>query len=330
MKLRYFNYFFYDADATPQKFYFSISSIFNNFSRNAPTNLKKSFVIDRKKYYLIPEGNHDNLYYFITANDSDLIKSIDTENLNLTDIQERLHANESLGSYAYIMVSDALPVVSILSTFGSPRIDAFSLFSNLLFTKLAPTNTATLNFSPLMRQATSSQIDSLELIASAGFIVNNESSMFSAVKELFGDDTPDDSIGEFKITVSRKDGSNISSFARHLVTKASGENTQISQLNVRGKPDAITGAMTDYLLDMNQQITDEINKLRTRTIEEQISEKAPVNPDITQASTVFCEEENINLADEHILLSTCSARDVYQQFITPAEANQATEEESNG
>ena len=256
-------------------------------------------------------NNVYNLYYFITANNSDFIKSIDTENLNITDIEDRLLENETLGSYAYIYISDTQPVIAFLSGFGAPKIDSFSEFTNALFSKIAPNNSAQISFYPLSKMTTREHIDSLELVASAGFIIDRNSSMFNTAKELFGDDSEDDSIGEFRVTVSRKDGATLSDFTQKLIAKATGENTQISKLNVRGKVNPIAGVMAEYILDMNQQLTDDIPNLVSRSIQELVAEKAPVNSDVINASSSFCESEGIKLAEDHALFVTCSSPTIY-------------------
>lgn len=302
MKLRYFGYYLRNFD-TQKKFLFNIKPIVDAFISSNNMDLKSSFERGDDKLYLTPITGHKNIYYFIRTSDDDFIKRINEKNLTVTDIVDKLSANEKVAYASHVYLSEIDCVMACASGISCPRFDDFADYINELFNKVGLDGYG-YHIDALSLNSEKVDLLKMELVNSVYLDVAADKSLGKLIaKELTGNS--DSSIGNFRITIEPA-GTNLkdafSSMLNRLAPKGSPDNQQgVTSIGAKAKLNEFKGQLNEYWLDNERNLTDNLNPKARRKLPDQISSKYDENKTLSDLYKKYISNNNLKVKKDKLL-----------------------------
>lgn len=284
MKLRYFGYLIREENSQ-EKISHNIKPIIDSYCLYGNSSLKKSFKRFDSNLYITKIEFHENLYFFIKTNSSEIIKKINTHNFSVGDIASQLSKDESLGFASYIYLSPNDPIIGIANSSISPRFDALSDYFNHLFTKIGQSQ-YTVEMTALCERSKKKNLLEMDMINSVYIDIDANKGIGKLISEqLFTSDHK--GLGKLKIKVEGTN--NIKESFTKMVNKFIDDkgkyldNQGIECIGARAKENEFQGQLMDYYLDNENTLSDNLNpRAKTKTLPEQIDEKILENKKLKQ------------------------------------------------
>lgn len=256
----YFRYYIKSVDED-KRYLFDINKMLQNFCTKNNTKYKELFKYNGEYYYLVPikvKSNniqYDKFYFFISTKNNDIGKVIEeSTNINISDIEEKLNNNQSLGFASYIMVQESY--IAFCSTFISPKSSSFDIFMNNLF-KLLKINE---KFQFIMESFPIEILaeDALKF-TSIGRTAIKVKAKSSFIRKLFTSIIPPEEMNyldEFEIVAKPKKKQNITKFSKNLIELMCDEADDVQKkVQVRAK-NTLGESMQEYIIFTSSKIKD--------------------------------------------------------------------------
>jgi hypothetical protein len=121
MRLNYFGYYLTDS-TNARSYLFDLRPMISAFCSVNSVPYKNGFTYGGENLYLFPV--RQNIYLFVMTRSNEIIKKINTNNLNIDDISVLLRQGEHVGFASYVYLRDTN--MGFASTFFAPKIQAFT------------------------------------------------------------------------------------------------------------------------------------------------------------------------------------------------------------
>ena len=253
MRLAYYGYSI--RDITDDQYYrFDLRIFFNRFCQFTNIDFKNQFFHNDENVYLLNAAN--NFFLYVTTRQSEVIKRINSANLDVAEIEDLLQDNESLGfaSYAFI----ARSYLAFASSLMAPRIPSFTEFVNDLFRAIGLVNFRFICH-PFLDQSSINQALAAPFLGRSTIQIQNNHSLFAHLRGVFGANAPDFiDVDSIEVTIKPRGRANIRpAIARVLNTPAI---QQTQRLICRARLEGIDDALVDLHLAGHGLISDELRR----------------------------------------------------------------------
>lgn len=321
MKLRYFGYYLRKFD-TQKTFLFNIKSIVDAFISSNNMELKSSFKRGDDKLYLTPIAGQKNVYYFVRTSDDDLIKRINEQNLTVSDISDKLSANEKVALASYVYLSDKDNLMACASSTSCPRFDDFAGYINELFKKVGLDNYEFF-IDALTSNTDKADLMKMEMVNSVYVDVAADKSLGKLIaRELTG--SANAALGNFRITIEPT-GTNLKqtfySILNRLAPRGKTNKKQgITRIGAKAKHNELKGQLIDYWLDNENTLTDNLNPKAKRKLPDQITAKRDENQHLDKLYKAYIKNKSLK-AELDTLLSKYSDKAQFAKKTGQADAD---------
>ncbi len=195
MKMTYYAYYLSKND--DKKYLFDLKSLLSNYTKHGSDTLKKSITTEfKEKLFLFYIMN--DVYMLVITKDSEIIKAINENKLEHSDIYSKLSSNESLGFASYIYVQEEF--FGIGATYFGPKISKFVYFMNLLLKNLSLKKTE-FKVQPFGTEATKDEVMNMPFVGKTTIEIGPGNTFFQQMKELAGLSDIQDETDSFVITI---------------------------------------------------------------------------------------------------------------------------------
>lgn len=320
MKLRYFGYYLRKLD-TQKPFLFNIKPIVDAFISSNNMELKSSFKRGDDKLYLTTIAGQKNMYYFVRTSNDDLIKRINEQSLMVSDISGKLSANEKVAFASYLYLSEKYSVLACASGTSCPRFDDFAEYINELFKKVGLDNYEFF-IDALTSSSDKADLMKMEMVNSVYVDVAADKSLGKLIaQELTGNANA--SLGNFRITIEPT-GTNLkqifTSMLNRLAPNGKTNNTQgVTHIGAKAKHDELKGQLTDYWLDNENTLTDNLNPKAKRKLPDQITAKYDENQYLDKLYKAYVKNKSL-INESDTLLSKYADKRQFDNKTAQADA----------
>lgn len=253
MKLAYYGYSVRDIN-DDRYFRFDLRDFFNCFCQFANVAFKNQFRHNDENVYLLSVA--DNFFLYVTTRQSEIIKRINSVNLDITEIEDLLRDNESLGFASYARIERSY--FAFASSLMAPRVPSFTEFVNGLFQAIGLVNYRFVCH-PFLEQSTVNEALAAPFLGRSTIQIQNNHNLFAHLRGVFGAEAPDFiDVDSIEVTIKPRGRANIRpAIARVLNTPA----IQLTQkLVCRARLEGVDDALVDLHLAGHGLIADELRK----------------------------------------------------------------------
>lgn len=293
MRLNYFGYYIEDEN-TNSKYLYDLRKFLNVFCQHSSVPFKRSFELNGENIYLF--HSIGDLYLFVTTRSHEIIKRINSENLDVQEIYTALSENENLGFVSYLYL-DA-NYICFSSTMFSPKINSLTIFINELFKRINIDNFK-IKIQALLYQSTRSEVLNMPFIGKTTIELTKQNSFTKDFLAIVGCDVDEDTIGfeSFEIVIKPKRRQNVEKIAKKFLSNI--PDAGMEKFITKAKEDT-SEALTDLYLVGKGAISDNIIAKDEHDIYEKIIKKKNENRLLPQKIKEFSDNgyltENIPAA----------------------------------
>lgn len=213
------------------------------FIEGASARLKLEFEHAGEHMFLT--GGIDGAFSFLITRDGDVIKSIDTGNLHIRDIEDILQRDESVAFASYLRMESHH--LGFASTVQGPRHRAFAVFVNQLLAR-AGINDWRFVMHPFMEATPRDQAMRARFIGKSIIQIGRGNALFQRIKEVFnGVDAEWDGIDSIEVVIkpAERGRRNIAGAVRPIIEAIPDDD--LRAFTVRAKEDMHDRAVDLYL-----------------------------------------------------------------------------------
>lgn len=285
MKVNYFAYYL-SKKRSDNKYLFDLKKFLANFHRHASDEFKKSLVTEfGEKLFLFYIAN--GIYLFVMTNDSELIKAIDENQLEQSDIYKKLSENESLGFASYLYPKEEF--FGLGSTFYGPKITKLTLFINLILIKLGIKGIE-FRVMPFSSSSDRDEILAMPFVGRTMLEVGKNNSLYQTFKEFFGTDAIEDETDSIEIIIKPRRRKDINNSFPSIVDKIG--DIDLKKFIVRAKQE-LGEAATDFYIVGKGSVADYVWGESEAKITEAIVKKCKNNDLLTQKVSEFRKQNDV-------------------------------------
>ncbi len=181
MKLSYFKYYFEHEAKRYQV------SLVNFLKIYTGLDTKRKLMIYQKLAWNIEEDFpylfhiSGNVFLFIVTKDHEIIKTIQTDNINQADIKDKLDLNETIGFASYVYIGDNY--LGIASTFLGPKSGHLMNFINSLLKSVGIP--LVFDCLPLTKKSTKHEVEKLDFLSTVSMELAPEHAFCQILKTFF-------------------------------------------------------------------------------------------------------------------------------------------------
>lgn len=240
MMQRYFRYYF-EEQKSKKKESESLIGILDAYCSYNNSSFKNSFSHNGESIFLLKE--REKHYLFLKTKDTEIIKTINRQDIKVEEIATRLMSNESVGFASYVYIDDCF--LGFSSTQLAPTVSAFASFLNTIFYKIGLLSHK-VHISPLVTQITRKEALKMSFIGTSSIKVNSSSRIFRDLGEVVGifDENIDD-LDSFEVIIRPKPSKNLGQALQPLINQPS---NGIERFHIRAKAE-LHDRMTDFRIE---------------------------------------------------------------------------------
>ena len=265
MRLNYFGYYIENVN-TGDKYLYDIRDIIKSFCMYASVDFKKTFEYNNENIYLF--HNIGDLYFFITTRSDEIIKKINSENLDVNEIYTALEANERLGFASYVYIKDKY--ICFSSTMLAPKISWLSFFIDNLFKKIGAQQYH-IKLNSFLSQASRADVMRVPFIGRTTIEFSKENALGEDIIRLLGltnEDLAD--FGSFELIIKPEKRRSVHRFIKKLLPRVPDQG--MTKFVAKAKEE-IEDSLTDFYLMGRGAISDTITPKNEREIYNKIVSK---------------------------------------------------------
>lgn len=283
MRLNYFGYYLENINEN-RKHLFDIRQLIRAFCSVESINFKNLFMYNGEHIYLFPAGN--NIYLFLTTRSNEIIKRINTTNLNVGEINEMLTQNEHLGFSSYVYFKNNF--IGFASTFFAPKINALIYMVDNIFQQIDLDNYKFMVQS-LLHQTTSEEVLNINFIGKTTIAVERENTLSEhLINFLGGDEVDTTNLDSFEIVIKPKRKKNISDIVKGFVNSV--EDNGLDKFVIKAK-DELQDHLSELYIVGKGAISDVINTKDENLICDNIILRTENNDALQQKIAEFTADE---------------------------------------
>lgn len=305
MKITYFSYC---MKLNNLKYHYDVSPILKTFCRFDDEKFKNRFkTVSGEQIYLFYA--YDDIYLFAVTKNNEIIKAINSKELNVKDIHEKLNSDEHIGFASYIVIKPYL--YGIASTFYGPKNTRFVEFVNRL---LAEVRLSKFSFTSFALPAPTTKEELLQLPVKGRTVISLGAAhpVAEAIKEYFGVETHE--IDTLTLIIAPKKRGNLDkSFDKIL--NAIELNQDVKRYVVRARAE-LDDIVTDFYLVGNGFISDAIEPKKESEIYEMIKGRVSSNARLVEVVEELKSDEDYLHPTEHFV-----ALDNYRELLAWSRAS---------
>lgn len=294
MKLVYYGYSIRDINSN-QYHLFDIRNFFSAFCQFTNIEFKNRFQHNGENVYLLKAA--DNFYLYVTTRQSEVIKRINNLNLDVSEIDELLQDNESLGFASYVRFEKSY--FAFASSQMAPRVPSFSQFVNDLFSKIGLVDYRFV-IHPFLDKSNIEEALTASFLGRSTIQIQNNHSLFAHLRGIFGADAPDFiDVDSIEVTIKPRGRANIRpAIAKVLNTPAI---QQAQKLVCRARLEGLDDALVDLHLAGHGQISNELRRGTDSDIHNQILQAITQNPILHEKVNLHEQADEFTAMDSNDL-----------------------------
>jgi hypothetical protein len=301
MKVNYFGYCIRNH-TTGSKVLFDLRDFLKSYCAFDSAFFKNSFTHNGENVYII--HHYGDVFYFLTTRSHELIKKINTNNLDVGELNSLLEKDEQLGFSSYLLMKDGY--FAFASTMLAPKVDGLASYLNNLFESLGIT---LWNFLPqaLLYQATKEEALKLPHIGRTTIQLSKDNSFVEDLFASISADTTDTiDIDSIEIIIKPKSRKNIKPIVNKFLSAIPDEGVEKMMMKARAEG---ASQMLDLYLVGRGAISDIIDKSSETKIPLLLEDKAKNNKYLQQKFTEYRADETFeeNTLDAIVRFTHASA-----------------------
>lgn len=265
MKLSYYGYAIHDI-GEDRYHLFDIRPFLSCFAQLADISFKNRFVREGENYFLL--GVEQDFYLYLATRQNEVIKRINSANLDVVEINDLLNANERLGCASYVWLEKSY--LAFTSTMMAPRSPSFARFVNDLFKEIGLDRYRFILY-PFL------ECTSIETALSAPFLgrseikIQNNHSLFGHFANVLGADIQDFSdVDSIEVIIRPRPRSNIQRAMSKVLRLPGIEASE--KIVCRGRLESLDDALIELHLAGRGHVSDELNNGSDQDILRQVRE----------------------------------------------------------
>lgn len=250
MKLTYFAYHFKRRD-NGRKGLADIEPFLSAFCDIRVARFRNQFLYDNNEHlYLFKVPRYDRIFLFVMTRNNDIIKAVNTGQLECEEIAAKLDADEELGFASYVYVDNDF--YGVAATSMGPKNTAFVHLINKIISKVR----ANIEFFSIALTTNTDEEILLRMPIMGKTIIEVErgNSLYDAIKGFLGND---EQIDSFELAIKPKKRRNIKDGLQPLIANL--PTNGIQKFIVRAKAD-LADALTDFYLIGKGAVSDILNR----------------------------------------------------------------------
>ncbi len=263
MKLSYYGYAIHDIQEDRYHL-FDVRPLLACFSALNDISFKNKFIREGENYFLL--GIDQNFYLYLATRQNEVIKRINSTNLDVVEINTLLSANERLGCASYVLFEKSY--LAFTSTMMAPRAPSFARFINDLLKEIRLDKYRFILY-PFL------ECTSIETALSAPFLgrseikVQNNHSLFGHFVNVLGADIQDfTDVDSIEVIIRPRPRSNIQR-AMSKVLRLPGIETS-EKIVCRGRLESLDDTLIELHLAGRGHVSDELDNGSDQDILRQI------------------------------------------------------------
>lgn len=249
---------------------------------------KESFVRGDEHLYLLRAG--ENLYFFLTTRDSEIVKKIRRGSLELSEVRAMLRDDESLGFTSYVYVRRSS--FAFASTIMAPRFGSFVDFVNDIYRLL---NLSDFKFvaHPLIELTTREEVTNMAFVGRSTVQVNQNSPFYDRMRGMLGGAVDNfANVDAFEITIKPRKNKDIARAVGRMLGAASDAGLDKMIVKARMEDD---GPLVDLYLAGKGIVSDQIDPHAATSVRGQIISK--INGNAALRRQVIEHEQSARFRD---------------------------------
>jgi hypothetical protein len=279
MRLNYFGYYV-ENNNSGAKYLYDIREIISAFCRHGSVELKKTFVYNGENVYLF--HHIGDLYLFITTRSNEIIKKINSENLDVNEIYSALEANECLGFASYVYIKDKY--ICFSSTMLAPKITWLSFFINELFKKIGCPQ-YNVKFNAFLYQSSRDEVMNMPFIGRTTIEFSKENTLGEDFIRFIGASREDIAdFGSFELVIKPEKRRSVDKLVKKILPKISDQG--MTKFIAKAKED-VEDSLTDLYIIGRGAICDTISPKNENDIYNKILRKTANNKILEEKITEF-------------------------------------------
>ncbi len=288
MKLNYFGYHIEKTEDN-MSYLYDIRALIRTFCNLDSVTFKNSFQYNNEQIYLFPAAQ--DIYLFVMTRSNEVIKKINTNDLNVNEIYELLDQGEQLGFASYVYIQNNF--LGFASTFLAPKIPALVHLIDEIFRKVDLGHYRFIA-QALLHQASKEEVLQLPFLGRTTIEIEKENSMAADILNFVGGNADD--VGEvesFEIVIKPKKRKNIQPIVKKFVNSIPDDG--LGKLIIKAK-DELQDHLTDLYLVGKGAISETINTREENAIYEHIVNKTNNNMHLELKVEEFSNDERFTEA----------------------------------
>ena len=291
-------YAYWYAVKSGEKHFFDLKMLLDSYTKFASDTCKKSITTEfNEKLFLFYVLN--DVYMLVITKDSEIIKAINENKMEHSDIYSKLASNESLGFASYLYVQKDF--FGIGATYFGPKISKFVYFVNEILKYLSIRN-GEFKVLPFGIEATKDEVLTMPFVGKTTIEIGPENSLAKRIQELVGWSDIQDETESFIFTIKPYRGKGIKkSFS--ALAEALGDH-DLKKFVVKGKEE-LSDAATDFYIVGKGAVSDMIPTKIEKEIPNEIVKRCERNSRLTEKIKQFQEESGILDANQTATSVAC-------------------------
>ena len=207
----------YPTTSGAKRCLFDIKDILETLVMYEPPEFKSSFLHADEHLYLLKESPEQapHTYFFLITRDNELVKTIDSQDISMTDIREKISDDESIGFGSFVHVYRDSCLAFVGQAF-SPKINLFWYYVNDYLEKIAGAGAFNVKGNPIVASVGIEDVMRMDRIAKTSIEIGKKHTFFQALSRLLNNGTGEEEIESIQITVNPKRNGNAKDFLKNL------------------------------------------------------------------------------------------------------------------
>lgn len=294
MRVSYYGYYLRDQ-RTGNKYLIDLRPFIRAFCGAAPTDLKNKVMHYDEHLYLFHLTG--DLYLLIRTRSHEIIKKVNAERVDVSEIYDLFEHDEYLGFASYVLLRDHF--LAFASTILAPKLKIFSYLVDQVF-EILGIEYYEFSTQAFLHQATRDEVLRLPFLGRTVIEVQKNNDFGDHLLGVLGVETEDtEDISSFEMIIKPKKRKNIEraikAFVRHMPDEG------IDKLIIRAKEE-IDGQITDLYLAGMGAISDSIDRRDEGGLEDALRLKITGNPLLGDKVREFISNDEFNQTDLNDIL----------------------------
>lgn len=196
-----YHYYYVTKSGSKKKYRVDLRDFFRRYAGWSDPVFKGQFTVEGDHLFLL--RHHADVHLFAMTRDTEVIKQIRRDTLDVADLLEKIGRDNSVGFASYVLVE--ADHIAFASKVLSPRSGRFADYVNAVLQKLEIG--CTFHMEPVLHSITKSQVSQIKVAGSFSMRIRKESGLWGDLLRQIGVTKADkhlQDLGELVVTVKSK------------------------------------------------------------------------------------------------------------------------------